>query len=99
MTWADLPQFLRLIAALAFVVALMGGFALLLKKLGLSGGPAVTPKKKRLKLVEVLPLDSRRRLALIQRDDKQHLVILSANGETVVENDIKPLNNDHEETD
>ena len=95
--WSDLPQILRLFAALALVLALMGGLALALKKLGLSGATAPTPKKRRLKIVESLPLDPRRRLVLLQRDDKQHLVILGAAGETVIENDIQPLKDDHEE--
>ena len=95
MGWADLPQFLRLIAALAFVLALMGGLALVLKKLGVPGGaPAISPKKRRLKIIESLALDSRRRLLLLQRDDKQHLVILGSSGETVVETDIKPVRED-----
>ena len=98
MSWADLPQILRLIAAMVFVLALMGGLALLLKKLGLSGNPDIPQKKRRLKLIEALPLDSRRRAVLIQRDDKQHLVILGPNSETVVETDIKPPKDDKKNT-
>lgn len=87
--WDNLPDIVRLLLALAFVVALMGGFALLLKRLGIADHASVTPKKRRLKVIETLPLDARRRAALIQRDDKQHLVILGVNGETVVETNIK----------
>ena len=89
MSWADLPQILRLLAAMAFVLALMGGLALALKRLGLGGTPVVAPHKKRLKLIESMALDSRRRAVLFQRDNKQHLVILGPNSETVVETDIK----------
>ncbi len=89
---ADLPQILKLIAALVFVVSLMGGLAFILRKSGLGGPIPVQGKEKRLRLVEILPLDGRRKLVLLQRDDKQHLVILGANGETVVETDIKPKN-------
>ena len=85
----ELPQFLRLILALGIVLGLMGGLAFLLKKLGLADrNICVRSGKRRLKLVESLPLDARRRLVLLQRDDKQHLVILSANGETLIESDI-----------
>lgn len=87
--WSELPQMLRLFAALIFVVSLMGGLALLLKRFGLSGATPESPKQKRLKVIESLPLDARRRLVLIQRDNKQHLVILGASGETVVETDIE----------
>lgn len=90
---SDLPQYLRLFAALIFVLGLMGGLALIMKKLGLSHGASANPAKKRLKLIEALPLDARRRLVLIQRDEQQHLVILGPNSETLVETGIKALDN------
>lgn len=88
-------ELLRMIAALLFVLGLMGGFALLLKKLGLSGNvdTATLKKDRRLKVVEALPLDSRRRLVLLQRDDVQHLVILGPNEETVIETEIAAPDN------
>ena len=85
-------DYLRFAAALAFVLALMGLLAFVLKRLGLAG-PVVTRglgKDRRLRLVEVLPLDSRRRAILLERDRKQHLVILGPGGETVVETNISP---------
>ena len=90
MVWAELPQIFRLIAALAFVVALMGGLAYVLRRTGLSG-PMAGGKNSRLKVVETQTLDARRRLVLIQRDDVEHLVILGPAGETVVETGIKPV--------
>lgn len=84
----DIP---RLIAALTFVLALMGLLAFALKRYGASGGTLMlAPKNRRLKILETLPLDSRRRAVLIARDEKQHLVILGPNGETVVESGIDP---------
>lgn len=89
MDWSAMPQLVRVFAALAFIVALMGGLAFIMKKLGLSDVPNTpSPKKRRLKISESLALDSRRRLVLLQRDEKQHLVILGPNGETVVEQNI-----------
>ena len=95
MSWAELPDIVRVLAALAFIIVLMGGLSFVLKKLGLAEN-VHTPKsdKPRLRIVESLPLDARRRLVLLQRDDKQHLVILSASGETVVETDIEPKETD-----
>lgn len=87
--WDSLPDIVRLLLALAFVVGLMGGLAMLLKKLGFAENAHITPKKRRLKVIETLPLDNRRRLALIQRDKKQHLVLLGVNSETVIETDIR----------
>ena len=95
MEWSALPDLVRVFAALAFIVALMGGLAWVMKKLGLSDvANAPSPKKKRLKIIEALPLDSRRRLVLVQRDEKQHLVILGPNSETVVEQNIDPVSLD-----
>lgn len=88
MTESDLPQYLRIIAALVFVLALMGGLSVILRRMGLMGAPPA-PVRKRLKLVEVLTLDPRRRLAIIQRDEKQHLVIFGPSGETLIESGIE----------
>jgi len=88
MTWIDVARFLL---ALVFVVSLMGGLWLVLRHFGLQGGnflPGGREGKRRLRIVEVLPLDSRRRAVLLARDNVQHLVILGANGEVVVETDI-----------
>lgn len=84
----DSTDYLRLIAALLFVLSLMGGLWLALKRLGLSGTP-VASAQRRLKIVESLPIDARRRAIILQRDGKQHLVILGPTGETVVETDIQ----------
>ena len=85
-------DYLKFLFALIFVLSLMGGLAYLLKRLGLSqNGPSTLGKKqtKRLKIVETLSLDARRKAILIQRDNTEHLVVLSASGETVVETNIK----------
>ena len=89
-----MPEFLRMLAALLFVLGLMGGLVIALKKMGLNGAVEAAPKQKRLRVIEALALDARRRLVLIQRDDVQHLVILGANEETVIETGIKPQDND-----
>lgn len=90
MMWAELPELVRVIAALAFIIALMGGLSMLLKHFGLVEGRVVRGKEPRLKVLETLPLDGRRRLCLLQCDEKQHLVILGPNGETVLDSDVKP---------
>ncbi len=90
----SLPQLFRAIAALVFVVALMGGLAILLKRLGFSGAVQVKTGKKRLKLIETLPLDARRKLAIVERDNVQHLILLGGNDETVIETGFKGVNNE-----
>ena len=83
----------KMVASLILVLGLMGGLALLLKKLGLSGRIQAAGSKGRLKIIESIPVDARRRIALIQRDDTQHLVIFGPNGETVIETGIEPKDN------
>lgn len=90
-TGPTLFTFVQLLASLILVLGLMGALALAMKKLGLGGHITTTNTKKRLKVIESIPLDGRRRLLLIQRDDIQHLVILGINSETVVETAIQPL--------
>lgn len=84
----SLSQVIKFAAALLFVLALMGGLALVLRRLN-GKTPLTMPHKRRLKIVEMLPVDARRRLILLQRDDREHLVILGANGETVIETNIE----------
>ena len=83
-------EILRFISALVFVVALMGGLWLILKKLGINGGFTLQQgKKRRLHIVEMLPMTSTHKAVLLRCDDKDHLVILGPNGETVVEKSIQ----------
>lgn len=87
------PALFKMLAAMVFVLGLMGGLYVILRKLGFSGHIQQVGHKSRLKIVESIPVDPRRRLALVQRDDVQHLVIFGPNGETVIETDIKPKDN------
>lgn len=82
----ETPEILRFLMALIFVVSLMGGLWVILKKLGMNGGFTMQQgKKRRLKIVEILPIDVKHKAVLLRCDDKDHLVILGPNGETVVE--------------
>lgn len=86
-------DFARFAAALVFVLALMGGLSIVLRRVN-AGQLAARPTTRTLRVIEVLPLDARRRAVLIQRgtdaDARQHLVILGPNGETIVETGIVP---------
>lgn len=80
-------------AALVFVLSLMGLLAFILKKLGIGHGTVVTGKK-RLKVVEMIPVGPRRHLVLVQCDSRQHLLMTGPETQTVIESDI-PIPNLH----
>lgn len=84
----DPEQWLRFGAALVFVLALMGVLGLVMRRLH-SGQMPVNTGKRRLKIVESLTLDPRRKLVLIRRDNREHLVILGTNSETLIESGIE----------
>lgn len=85
----DLDLVLRFAMALAFVLALIAGFAFLARRygpgaaLGMSAG-----KTRRLAVIEATALDARSRLVLLRRDQVEHLVVLGPNGATVIERGI-----------
>jgi flagellar protein FliO/FliZ len=88
----DTLSWLRAVGALAFTLALLFGFAILLRryghKLGALGMAVPGSKTKRLSVSELLPIDARHRLVMIRRDATEHLVILGPTGTTVVETNI-----------
>ena len=86
----EFMDYARFALALVFVLGLIGIFALLGRRAGL-GFPtaALNPKsQRRLGIVEVTPLDGRRRLGLVRRDDTEHLLVLTPNSEMVIERGI-----------
>lgn len=85
----DASEYLKFMAALLFVLALMGGLALVLKRVGLGKAAFVSMDKRRLKVLEILPLDARRKAMILSRDGVEHLVILGPSGETLVETNIQ----------
>lgn len=94
----DIAEYAKFIAALAFVIALIGGLGWIVKRSGVL--PTALMKRKsgetpRLKVKEVLLLDAKRRLVLVQRDDVEHLLLLGTDGESVVERGIAMSSTSH----
>jgi flagellar protein FliO/FliZ len=83
-----LTDYLQFVAALVFVLALIGAAAYVARRFGLGHGARPNPGRRRLAVLESLPLDGKRRLVLIGRDDVAHLVLLGPASETVVEHGI-----------
>jgi len=81
MDWVDL---IRALVSLAFVMVLIVGVAMLWRKYGNPGWIATPGKTRRLKVLEYLPLDSKNRLALVQKDDQELLLLLSQDKHSVI---------------
>lgn len=64
--------------------------------MGVAGPAIVAPSKRRIKVVENLAIDARRRVVLIKRDDKEHLILLGHNNDVVIEQNIPALDNDEQ---
>lgn len=85
----DSLAYFRFLIALLFVLALIAGCAWAARRFGLA--PRATVRKdadgRRLAILEVLPIDARRRAILLRRDDVEHLILIGE-GETVIERGI-----------
>jgi flagellar protein FliO/FliZ len=83
----ELAVYFKFLLTLVFVLGLIGGLAWAARRFGLAGrlAPNSGNKARRLSVVEVMPLDARRRLVLLRRDDTEHLVLLGATGELHLE--------------
>lgn len=84
-------SYFQFIMALFFVLALIILIAYGAKKFGLMARVTINSKAtkdKRLNIVEILPVDARRKLMLIQRDNEEHLILLSTERDIVIERNI-----------
>lgn len=83
--------YLKFLLALVFVLGLIGLATTAARRMGLGFpvGALKKPGNRRLSVVEAAPLDGRRRLVLIRRDDTEHLIVLGPNSELVIETGIK----------
>ncbi len=82
-------DYLRSLAALAVVVGLIAGAAWAARRFGLA--PRVSGQGGgRLGVVAVQSIDTRRKLVLVRRDNREHLIIVSPTAETVLETGITP---------
>ncbi len=94
----DYGDYLQFLLALVFVLALIGLVAALLRRFGLAGAAGLKQRiggrERRLAVVEMTPLDARRRLVLIRRDGVEHLVLLGPTGDLVVETNIRSEDRD-----
>lgn len=81
--------YLQFVVALAVVLALIAALAWAVKRFGLAARMgAAKGGKRRLRVVESTALDTKRRIVLVRRDDREHLLLLGAGNDTVIETGI-----------
>ena len=99
----DYANYFQFFVALVFVLGLIGLVALLMRIYG--PGSAMHSiqrrakgKPRRLEIVDGMSLDARRKLILVRRDSTEHLILLSAHQDLLVESGITspPLANTSE---
>lgn len=82
-----MAQYFQVLLAFTFVLGLIGLMSYALRKFSVEsflikkGAGA----EKKLSIVEILPLDTKRRLVLVKNGTKSHLLLLGINGDVVVE--------------
>ncbi len=80
------PSLLNALLALLFVFGLIGLLAWGVRRLNLiPGAAAIKRGGNRLAVIEVTPIDPRRKLVLVRHDDREHLLLLGQTGELVVD--------------
>ena len=86
----DIFNALKAIAALAFVLGILLGFAWLLRRYGSSLGIKIGQTVSDLQVVEWRALDMRRKLAVVRWDGREHLLVLGPTGDLLVANRAAP---------
>src|SRR5260221_7359330 len=86
-TILSLDLYTRFVVALLAILALLAVFAWLVRRYG-AGGRTMGGGKRRLSIVEVAPIDGKRRLVLLRRHVTQHLLLLRPHGAPLLESGI-----------
>lgn len=87
----ELEGYLRFAIALAFVLGLIGVLAVVARHFGFGyRTPIRAGRERRLSIVEIMPVDAKRRLVLLRRDSIEHLVLLGSGPDVLVEAGIAP---------
>ncbi|WP_020594212.1 flagellar biosynthetic protein FliO [Kiloniella laminariae] len=82
-------SYVQFLLSLVFVLGLILAIALLARRFGLGNSPIQkSGKHKRIQLVEVRPLDARRRLVLVRCDDREHLLLTGGTHDLVIDSNL-----------
>ncbi len=88
----NVTDYLRYFFALLAVLAMIGALPLAARYFGLVARNRKSNGQQRIEVVESRMLDGKRRLVLVRRDQMEHLLLLGASGETIVESNIVAAN-------
>jgi flagellar protein FliO/FliZ len=84
----SLDLYTRFVLALVAILVLLALFAWLARRYGASGRAMMGGGKRRLSIVEVAPIDGKRRIVLLRRDQTEHLVLLGPDSALLIEQGI-----------
>lgn len=84
-----MTDYLRFFGALIAVLGLVLLFAWTARRFRLGGFAGSAMHSGRLAVVETMPVDGRRRLVLIRRDDREHLLLLGQERALVIESGVR----------
>lgn len=86
----DMLDLFRALGSLGIVIALIALILLGVRKSGIAlpGVRRNANTEPRLSLEDVLPIDQRRKLILVRRDEVAHLILIGTNTELVIESGI-----------
>ncbi|CAN5519977.1 hypothetical protein BH10PSE14_BH10PSE14_24230 [soil metagenome] len=85
----DLLSLLRTLGGLGTVLGILAGALWLVRRYDLRlPGRSITTRDKRLELIETLPIDNRRMVALLRRDGREHLILVAPEGHLIIESGV-----------
>jgi flagellar protein FliO/FliZ len=88
--FGGMPDVARFVVAFLVVLGLIGAGAFLWRRFG--GGPLTTTgprgRQPRLAVIDHAPIDGRRRLVLVRRDNTEHLLMIGGPSDIVIESNI-----------
>ena len=85
----EFTAYFKFLLALVFVLGLIGLMAWGTRRIGIMRGTVRAGNgKRRVEIVEIAPIDSKRKLMLVRRDRTEHLLLLGTTGDLVVETGI-----------
>lgn len=86
----DYSNYLQTVVILAFVVGLIlvGAWVARRSGLGSGAGRASGRRRRRLSVIETAAVDAKRRLVLVRRDGREHLLLVGGGNDLVIERHV-----------